>query len=101
MTLKDDLAQLPIDRLQRLANPDLAQVAERIHRLATQLLASHERAAELDNSFRLSRAELEAGRGVDAVLDLVRAQEKIVSASLGPNQSKSYLDRVGQLLATV
>jgi len=101
VTLKDDLAQLPLDRLQRLSHDDLAQIAERIHRLGTQLLAQHERAAELDNSLRLSRAELDSGRGVDAVLDLVRAQEKIVSAALGPNQSKAYLDRVGQLLATV
>lgn len=101
VSLKDDLAQLPIDRLQRLAQHDLATVADRIHRLGAQLLAHHERAAELDNSLRLSRAELDGGRGVDAVLDLVRAQEKIVSAALGPNQSKAYLDRVGQLLATV
>jgi hypothetical protein len=48
----------------------------------------------------LSRAELEGGRGIDAVLDLVRAEEKVVSATLGPHQSRSYLDRVAQLLAT-
>jgi hypothetical protein len=32
------------------------------------------------------------------VLDLVRAEEKVVSAALGPNQSKVFLDRVAQLL---
>jgi NADPH:quinone reductase-like Zn-dependent oxidoreductase len=38
------------------------------------------------------------GRGVEAVLDLVRAEEKLVSAALGPNQSKVFLDRVSQIL---
>ncbi len=46
----------------------------------------------------MSKAEMDAGRGVEAVLDLVRAEEKVVSAALGPNQSKSFLDRVAQLL---
>ena len=41
---------------------------------------------------------MDAGRGVEAVLDLVRAEEKVVSAALGPNQSKVFLDRVAQLL---
>ena len=45
VTLKDDLAHLSLDKLQRLGGPELAQVAERIHRLAMQLLASHERSA--------------------------------------------------------
>ena len=41
---------------------------------------------------------MEAGRGVEAILDLVRSEEKVVSAALGPNQSRSFLDRVAQLL---
>jgi len=31
-------------------------------------------------------------------LDLVRSEEKVVSAALGPHQSKSFLDRVTQIL---
>jgi hypothetical protein len=46
----------------------------------------------------MSRAELDSGRGVEAILDLVRAEEKVVSAALGPNQSKTFLDRVSQIL---
>ena len=37
---------------------------------------------------------MEAGRGVDAVLDLVRSDEKLISAHAGPVQAKSFLDRV-------
>jgi hypothetical protein len=46
----------------------------------------------------MSKAEMDGGRGVEAVLDLVRAEEKVVSAALGPNQSKAFLDRVSQLM---
>jgi hypothetical protein len=99
VTLKEDLGHLHTERLQRLSPAELGELTERVHRQAQQLLANHEKSGELDTSVRLSRAELEAGRGVDAVLDLIRSQEKIVSGALGPNQSKSFLDRVAQLLA--
>jgi hypothetical protein len=46
----------------------------------------------------MSKAEMDAGRGVEAILDLVRAEEKVVSAALGPNQSKTFLSRVDQIL---
>ena len=41
---------------------------------------------------------MDSGRGAEAVLDLVRADEKVVSAALGPNQSKAFLDRIAQIL---
>ena len=56
------------------------------------------RDTELDVPLRLSKAEMDGGRGVEAVLDLVRSEEKVVSAALGPNQSKAFLDRVSQLM---
>ena len=37
-------------------------------------------------------------RRLNRFVDLVRAEEKVVSAALGPNQSKSFLDRVAQIL---
>ena len=96
--LKEDLGQLHTDRLQKMTPAELSGLAERIHDQARQLLASHDKARELETVYRLSRAEFEAGRGVDAILDLVRAEEKTISAALGPNQSKSFLNRVQQLL---
>jgi hypothetical protein len=47
----------------------------------------------------MSKAEMEAGRGVEAVLDLVRSHEKVVSAALGPHQSKAFVDRVSQIIS--
>lgn len=99
IALKENLAGVAGDRLKEMTVDELGSVMEDIHQQARSLLGDGGRASELESTFRLSRAELESGRGVDAVLDLVRAEEKLVSASLGPNQSKVFLERVGGLLA--
>jgi hypothetical protein len=96
--LKEDLAKLHMERLQVMGTPELQALADRIHQQARTLLSSHDKAHELDTVYRLSRAEFEAGRGVDAILDLIRAEEKTVSSVMGPNQAKGFLTRVQQLL---
>jgi len=98
VALREDLRRLQTDRLQRMSAEDLGRMAEQVHRSAQQLLGGHEKSAELETTHRLCQAEMESGRGVDAVLDLIRAEEKLISASLGPNQAKSFLDRIGQFL---
>jgi hypothetical protein len=98
VTLREDLGRLRTERLHRLDGEQLGQLAESIDQEARTLLSGHYRAAELDAPLRMSKAEMDGGRGVEAVLDLVRAEEKVVSAALGPNQSKAFLDRVAQLL---
>ena len=98
LDLREDLRNLPIDRLQRLTPSEQAAVAEQIHRFAQQLLSGDEWKSELESSFRLCRAEMEGGRGVDAVLDLVRSDEKLVSVHAGPNQARTLLDRVNSIL---
>jgi hypothetical protein len=82
-----------------MTGEELREVFESIHRQAVTLLAGTPRREELDAVHRMSLSELDAGRGKDAVLDLVRAEEKLVSAALGPNQSKVFLDRVHRLFA--
>jgi len=98
LALREDLRRLPLDRVQRMGADEQARVADQIYRFGQQLMAGQERSGQLDGALRLFRAEMESGRGADAVLDLVRACEKVVSAQLGPNQAKTFLDRVGQLL---
>jgi hypothetical protein len=100
LALREDLRQLPVDRLQKLAPGEQASAAEQIHRAAQQLLAGGDWGSELEAALRLCRAEMEAGRGVDAVLDLVRSDEKLVSAHAGPVQAKGFLDRVAAILRT-
>lgn len=98
VTLNEDLSRLRTERLHTLPAEELAAVADAIHGQARNLLSGHSRQNELDIPFRMSKAEMDAGRGVEAILDLVRAEEKVVSAALGPNQSKAFLSRVAQLL---
>ncbi len=98
VTLKEDLRRLPTEKLQDKTRAELARLTEGIHHEAQALLAGRNHAGELDSTFGLSRAELDGGRGVDAVLDLVRADEKLVSAALGPNPARAFLDRVRELL---
>jgi len=98
LDLREDLRTLPLDRLQRLTPNEQASVAEQIHRFTQQLLPAPERAPEIDAAYRLCRIEMEGGRGVDAILDLVRSDEKLVSAHAGPNQARTLLDRVNTIL---
>lgn len=98
LVLREDLRRLPLDRLQRMTAEEQSRVADQIYRFGQQLMSGQERGGQLDGALRLFRAEMESGRGADAVLDLVRASEKVVSSQLGPNQAKTFLDRVGQFL---
>ncbi len=98
MALKEDLSRLRTDRLQKMSHDELAQLAETIHGHARELLSGHDRQGELETTLRMSKAELEAGRGTEAILDLVRSEEKVVSTALGPHQAKTFLDRTAVLL---
>jgi hypothetical protein len=98
VALKEDLSRLRTDHLRALGAEDLGRLVDGIHQQAKVLLSGHSRLGDLEVPYRMVRAELEGGRGVEAVLDLVRADEKLVSAALGPHQSKSFLDRVTSLL---
>ena len=98
VTLKEDLTRLRTERLHKMSAEELAHVVESIHQQGKALLSGHPKLADLETPYRMSRAEMDAGRGPEAVLDLVRSQEKIVSAALGPNHSRTVLDRVTQIL---
>lgn len=99
VALKEDLgSRLAPERLRGMSREELGRLSETISRQAQALLGDRNHQAELDATYSQSRAELEAGRGVDAILDLVRSSEKLVSAVLGPNQSKVFLDRVTELV---
>ncbi|MEA2692357.1 MAG: hypothetical protein QOJ16_1744 [Acidobacteriota bacterium] len=98
VALKEDFSRLRTERLHKMTPEELARLADGIHQQAKTLLSGHNKLADLEVPYRMSKAEMDGGRGTEAVLDLVRADEKVVSAALGPNQSKVFLDRVNQLL---
>jgi hypothetical protein len=98
VALNEDFSRLRTERLHKMSPEELVRLTDGIQQLAYTHLSGHPRQAELDIAFRMSKAEMEAGRGVEAVLDLVRAHEKVVSAALGPHQSKGFVDRVVQMI---
>jgi hypothetical protein len=98
VALREGLGAEETERLRQMTADQLAAIAESIHGQAVELLGGHDTVAELDSVYRMAKAELDNGREVDAVLDLVRSEEKVVSGALGPNQSKTFLDRVGTVL---
>lgn len=100
LALHEDLRRLPVDRLREATASGLASMADEIHRAAQGLLSGGEWGTELDSALRLCRAEMESGRGVDGVLDLVRADEKLIAAHRGPDQASSFLERVSAILTT-
>ena len=97
VALNEDLSRLR-EGLRALGPKEITLLSEKINHHAHTLLSGHARQSELDVPYRMSRAEAETGRGIEAVVDLVRAQEKIVSQALGPHQSKAFLDHVAQLI---
>jgi hypothetical protein len=98
VALREGLAQEEMERLREMSRDELVSTADSVHRQARQLLGDDDRAAELESVYRMAKTEIENGREIDAVLDLIRSEEKVVSGALGPNQSKVLLDRVGALL---
>jgi len=98
LALREDLRQLPLDRVRRLSGVEQDRLALEIHRVAAELLEEQHRSPDLDGALRLYRAEYESGRTFDALLDLVREAEKSVSGILGPHQARAFLDRVVLLL---
>jgi hypothetical protein len=96
--LKEGLGQLETGRLREMSAVELLSVIQRIHEQAGLLMANHEKLAEVEATTRLAKAEMESGQGADAVLDMVRSIEQLVSAALGPNQSRVFIEKVSQLL---
>lgn len=96
--LKEGLGQLETGRLREMSAAELHGIIQRIHEQAGLLLANHDKQAELEATTRRALADMESGQGADAAIDMVRSFEQMVSAALGPNQSRVLLERVNQLL---
>ncbi len=98
--LKEPIGSLQTDRLQKMSPVELASIAQVIQEQARELLVNHEKLTELEATTHRTRIEMESGRGFDAVLDMIRSLEQVVSSALGPNQSRAFLERVNQQLSS-
>lgn len=99
VSLAEDLGELEADRLEQLSSPELEVLAREIQRQARDALGDGEDLEDLQSSFTRALEEIRSGHGVDAVLELVRAQEQMVSSRRGPGQARSFLDSVTELVA--
>lgn len=96
--LRENLGSVQAEKLRRMTPPELLMSAKGIHDQAKVMLANHERLADLDVTTRRAQSEMAAGRGYDAVLDMIRGVEQLLSSALGPNQSRIFLEKVNQQL---
>lgn len=99
ISLQERLDGLVPEQLAEASLEELRDLASEIEDKARQIMAGYDREADLDRIHALWRTELEAGRAVDAVLDEVRALEKLVTAARGPNQSRAFLDQVSSMMS--
>lgn len=76
----------------------LAQLADRITKEAANYLGEQGQAT-VDRSFRQALADLETGKGVEAVRELVRQYEKAISLLRGPAATKEFLNRAAALVS--
>jgi len=97
--LKEDVGQLQAERLRGMSPPELAQLVERIHALAAPVLAGNDKLPELEATIRRTRTEMESGRGFDAVVDMIRSVEQVISSALGPDRARSFLEQVNRELS--
>ncbi len=100
VALEENLSELALERVLRLAPPHIGALLDRIQAAATSL-ASGESGVDLDAALRLSRIELDSGRGLDAVVDLVRSSFKAVHSVGGGAAAESFRDQLRRLLAAV
>ena len=68
LALREDLRQLPLERLRRLTAEELGRLAERVHRTALELAPGREMQLNLDCAVRLFRPAHESGRALDALV---------------------------------
>ncbi|MDY7093457.1 MAG: DUF4388 domain-containing protein [Acidobacteriota bacterium] len=96
--LEETFSGIPIKRLSQLSLEESEQLSRQVLQLAQGLMQDQLDAGEVEKISRLYRAEVESGRQVDALIDLIRSLEKMVSTTSGPNRSKELLSKVADFL---
>lgn len=97
--LTESLGGEQAERLESMTPDQLSAAVAEIEAQAQDLLRGDSKLSEVESTSRRARNEMESGRGADAVIDLIRSLERLVSGALGPNQSRVFLERVNQLLS--
>jgi hypothetical protein len=101
LDLRPDFLLPHLGVLRKLADQELIALQHGVHQLARELFGDRRPASDLDAAYRLCAGEAEAGRALDALLDLIRNHEKTISANLGAEQARNFVEGVRGLLPAV
>lgn len=88
--LDEDMSVFDLAGMRRMSVPDLKRLVEDIHQAATSVLGEGA-GRHLEPPYQAAKQEIDGGRGSEAVLELIRAEEKAISVARGPHQAKAFL----------
>lgn len=87
-----------VEKLLLLSTAEIRELVDRVHQATVATLRGQDATNLVDAAYRLSVAELAAGRRADAAADLIRTSEKLIGDRLGPETALSFLERVAQFV---
>jgi hypothetical protein len=87
------------ERLNQMAPEKLKELGGRVLREVRSLLAGHDKAQALETEISERLADLERAPAAASMLAVIRTAERAVSTSRGPNQARTFVDRVSELVA--
>lgn len=92
VALRKDLVRFFGPRLRQCSDAQLRSTAVRLAELYRTALTHHPKRQDLEVALRLASSALANGLGPDAVLDLLRAADRIASAGLGPDTASELAE---------
>jgi hypothetical protein len=98
--LEETFSGIPTERISQLSREESDRLSRQVLQLAQGLMQDQLDPGEVEKISRLYRAEVESGRQVDALIDLIRSLEKMISSTSGPHRSKELLSKVADFLQT-
>ena len=82
------------ERLAQMSRSELAVAAQGIHEQARALFAGHDRLAELDATGGHLFREIQSGKGVEAVTEMIQSIEQLVSSTFGVVHARAFSDKI-------
>ncbi len=98
LTLREDFLKPFLPKLQVLGTDELQKINAEIDTVARQLLGTGTDDQGLDRAVQLSSRQAEAGRGVDALIDLIRAHEHALDNAKGAAACEAFAEQTRELL---
>jgi Domain of unknown function (DUF4388) len=99
ISLSEGAVHSGFERLGTVPVERLAELAGHVQNEAHALLAGHDRAPGLEGEISERLGDVQRAPSADSVLAVIRTAERAVSSLRGPNQARTFIDRVSELVA--